>query len=40
MQEYFIYGESLPYDQLFDRMKELQSRFRKVVIEDDFFKES
>ena len=40
MQEYFIYGESLPYDQLIDRMKELQSRFRKVVIEDDFFKES
>ena len=40
MQEYFIYGESLPYDQLIDRMKELQNRFRKVVIEDDFFKES
>ena len=40
MQEYFIYGESLPYDQLIDRMKELQNRLRKVVIEDDFFKES
>ena len=37
MQEYFIYGDSLPYDQLIDRMKELQNRFRKVVIEDDFF---
>lgn len=36
MQEYFIYGDSLPYDRLIARMAELRDRFRKVVMEDDF----
>ena len=40
MQEYFIYGDSLPYDRLIARMAELRDRFRKVVMEDDFFSES
>lgn len=40
MQEYFIYGDSLPYDRLIVRMTELRDRFRKVVMEDDFFSES
>ncbi|MFQ6940039.1 MAG: nucleotidyl transferase AbiEii/AbiGii toxin family protein [Alistipes finegoldii] len=40
MQEYFIYGDSPPYDRLIARMAELRDRFRKVVMEDDFFSES
>ena len=40
MQEYFIYGDSLSYDRLIARMAELRDRFRKVVMEDDFFSES
>ena len=40
MQEDFIYGDSLPYDRLIARMAELRDRFRKVVMEDDFFSES
>ena len=40
MQEYFIYGDSLPYDRLIARMAELGIGFEKVVMEDDFFSES
>ncbi len=32
MQEYMIYGESLPFDKLIERIKELNERFRKIVI--------
>lgn len=32
MQEYMIYGESLPFDKLIGRIKELNERFRKIVI--------
>ena len=30
MQQNFIYGDSLPYDMLIDRIKELQQRFREI----------
>ena len=30
MQQNFIYGDSLPYDMLIERMKELQQRFREL----------
>ena len=30
MQQNFIYGDSLPYDVLIDRIKELQQRFRDI----------
>ena len=30
MQQNFIYGDSLPYDVLIDRIKELQQRFREI----------
>ena len=30
MQEYMIYGESLPFDKLIERIKELNERFRRI----------
>ena len=38
MQQNFIYGESLPFEKLLERIKELVERFRKIKNEDDFFK--
>ena len=35
MQESFIYGESLTFDELMDRMKILQERFRGLSWEKD-----
>ncbi|MDR2917370.1 MAG: nucleotidyl transferase AbiEii/AbiGii toxin family protein, partial [Tannerella sp.] len=32
MQEYMIYGKSLPFDKLIERIKELNERFRKIEI--------
>lgn len=29
MQEQMIYGETIPFDQLIDRLKALQEKFRK-----------
>ena len=34
MQQNFIYGDSLPYDMLIERMKELQQRFRELKWKD------
>lgn len=37
MQEHFIYGDSLPFEDLIDRLKTLQERIRSIEINDDFF---
>lgn len=37
MQENFIYGDSLSFENLLERISELIERFRKVQIDDDFF---
>lgn len=41
MQESFIYGQSLSYEELIARLKELQERFRSLTWEkvSEFFKE-
>jgi hypothetical protein len=31
MQNYMIYGNSLPFNQLIERIKELNERFRKIM---------
>lgn len=38
MQQNFIYGESLPFEKLLERIEELIERFRTVTNEDAFFK--
>ena len=37
MQEGFIYGTSLSYDELKGRLTELQERFRRLEMDDNFF---
>ena len=37
MRRFFIYGQSLEFDTLMERIKELQDRVRKIVSTDTLF---
>jgi hypothetical protein len=40
LQEGFIYGDSLPYEELIERLTILQERFRKLTCKTPFFKKT
>ena len=37
LKESFIYGESLSFAELLKRIEELRNRFRKIILDNDFF---
>jgi len=38
LKESFIYGDSLSFVELINRIEELRNRFRKIILDDEFFK--